>query len=388
MEPRRVLNPALYQRVCRFAGGADRVRVAHAGQRTDWQRVKTRVAARVQHTRRVLESGEEYIINCPYCGDQRGRLMINHNFGTLDPDTQQPMIWLAQCWNETRCLDEPQRQREFYHTLLGTFGSSRVRMPTVSEREADDEYHDPEPPGKIVTLSRLAKVKYEHAALAYLRSRGYDPVALSRLYNIGFCYECRDRYANNRIYIPITEDGVLCGWQARYVGDDVDGVPFSKAHVPKYYTMPGYRKTAHVYNFEQALEYPTCVLVEGAIDVWGFGRQSVATFGCKLSHTQAELIVKAWRKRHKKRARFVVLYDPAREGAVRTAGGRRQPHQIERARARLMDYTDAEAVLPVYLPGGDPGSLDPVLQRNAIERAAHEAGISEIRLLDPDPVRL
>lgn len=383
-----VLNPGLYQRVCRYAGGADRVRIIHPGQRTDWEQVKRRIADKIQMTRRIRDSGEEYAINCPFCGDQRQRLMINHNFGTLDPDTQQPVTWVAQCWNETRCLDEPQRQREFYHTLLGTFGRSQVRAQSASEREHDDVLHDPEPPGKVVALSRLAKVKSEHAALAYLRSRNYDPVALSRLYGIGFCYECRDRYANNRIYIPIVEEGTLCGWQARYVGDDVDGVAFTKARVPKYYTMPGYRKTAHVYNFEHAIEYPTCVIVEGAIDVWGFGQQSVATFGCKLSYTQAELIAKAWRKRHKKFARFVVLYDPKREGAARTANGRRQPHQIERARERLMEYVDPAAVLSVYLPGGDPGSLDPELQRSSIRRAAREAGVRHIKLADPDPVRL
>lgn len=373
-----------------MAGGQSNVKVIRPGEQINWSIVKRRVNGEHKNRRHVKQSGEEYAINCPYCHDSRQRLLINHRFGTEDAELgQRQTDWLAQCLNETRCLDSYDRQRDLHVRIYGIM-RRRITMRESSPETVVAHVGPVTPPGTVVSLRQLNEKKPDHAALAYLRSRGYDPVALSDLYDIGFVYNSAVRAANNRIYIPIEEKGKLCGWQCRYIGDDVDGVTFTKARVAKYYTQPGYRKTDHLYNFERALECPTAVLVEGAIDVWGFGRQAVGTFGCKLSYLQAELLVKAWRRRHKRDTRIVVLYDPEMEKheIEKAAKGRKAVHHIDRAKERLAELIDVSQVLAVRLPGGDPGSLDPHLQRQIIRKTAKREGIEGIVLLPPDPVRL
>ncbi len=64
----------------------------------------------------------------------------------------------------------------------------------------------------------------------------------------------------------------------------------------QYYTMPGFKKTQHLYNYDQAKQFPFVSICEGVSDVWRFGSEAVALFGKNASSTQLDLIARHWQK--------------------------------------------------------------------------------------------
>ena len=51
-------------------------------------------------SKQVIDSGEEYVLNCPFCGDTRHRFYINHMWGTKDDSSGSLNLWLMHCYNE------------------------------------------------------------------------------------------------------------------------------------------------------------------------------------------------------------------------------------------------------------------------------------------------
>ena len=82
----------------------------------------------------------------------------------------------------------------------------------------------------------------------------------------------------NRIYIPITANNHLVGWQGRIVGE--------AAKAPKYYNSPGMKKSRMLYNLDSAKTQPFLVVVEGIPSVWRIGLSAVCLFGKSLSNWQ------------------------------------------------------------------------------------------------------
>ena len=85
-----VLNPVLYARLVELF---DEVRISHEGIEATPGVVMVVGGQRVSIG---AEHGEYYSVNCPFCGDTRGRLYINHTY-TRNRER-------AVCYNETSCL--------------------------------------------------------------------------------------------------------------------------------------------------------------------------------------------------------------------------------------------------------------------------------------------
>ena len=213
----------------------------------------------------VLHSGEELRVSCPYCNDTRKRLFINHRWGVKDEYGRQN-LWLAHCWNE-ECLSSYLRQKRLYELVF-----TNERPPRLDQllrgRIVDWRNIPAAPPGPVVPLSELAARDTSHPAVQYLRQRRFDPDYLSERYQVGFCLESVYALAENRIYIPITMDGKLRGWQ----GDP-----------PKYWSMPNMRRRELAYNWDSAVLHNTIVIVEGPADVWRTGPQALGCIGKTLS---------------------------------------------------------------------------------------------------------
>jgi hypothetical protein len=368
----RPLNPTLYTALQAKFG---HVEVVAPGVRISWRAYQDwRSDPGSTPKRRVNESGEEYKCACPFCGDWRLRLFINHRWGVYDSETKSRNLWLAQCFNES-CLSDYQRQKQLYLMVFGRQGAPRSIVINPGKPATKPEDVKAELPGPCIRIDELARTQPKHRAIRYLQSRHFDPMKLGPLYGVLYCQESKYGLASDRIIIPVYEHGVLRGWQARHIGDDVHGVPLKELGIPKYWTMPMMPRKTIGYNLDRAVQHQTIVVVEGPADTWGFGPQSFAL----LSKTISPLLVaklQHWIDRYwGHRAVIVVMLDPDQDSVSARKGS---PHHIEIAAKVLRDNLRSELrdrVVPLYLPAGsDPGSLDRGFMRDVIQQAAEKAG--------------
>lgn len=236
----------------------------------------------------LLSAGEEYRVNCPYCYDTRKRLYFNHRWGLKIPGTDSLNLGLCHCFNEN-CMRDYDRRRWLYNDLFCDISNGTPETPDVL-RVGNQAAPVSRPfawPGQLMHVHNLTDGQ---PATRYLRDLGFDPKQLGRDLRVSYCFAADHefRLATNRIIIPIAFDGKYVGWQARYIGTP------PRQEIPKYYTMPGFKKTHYLYNLDRARNYPFVVLCEGVTDVWRVGPTSVALFGKTLSTTQRLLLGTYW----------------------------------------------------------------------------------------------
>lgn len=302
----------------------------------------------------ITHSGEYYRVNCPFCRDTRHRLWVNHMFGQIDANGR-PMRFLANCYNEN-CLTDAANREAFNTMVLGYRNYNDRNTPRFAVRPG--EWIDPtqlgvvEMPGEVIPLGQLARAAPDHPAVVYMcRERRYTVQMLDH-YELSYCtYAPRYSEATGRIIIPIRMNGNLVGWQARYVGKtDWRGTA-------KYYGMPGMKKRALLYNYDNAKKYPFVVVVEGATDVHTVGDTAVAILGKTLSTYQSTLMLNTWQNKP-----IILIFDPdAREEMTNT---------VTELRA------NGAIVVEVVLPGEhDCGDYDRRALWNIIYAQTRAAGV-------------
>jgi hypothetical protein len=324
------LNPGLFWRLQRCFGN---VRVENAG---DPGHGSTGIDPVTLRPRSRGRGGEEYIVACPFCADQRGHLYINHRYGLRDSETGSDNTGLAHCFRRD-CLSDPEHRRELadrvFSLVAHDFGSEVRLAPSSGNETFVRRSTAIGPPGELVALTDLPE---DHRARQYLTGRGFDLAELGRLCGVAYCVEpCCYREMATRLYIPIRMGGRLVGWQGRYAGE----LDWGAAGKPKYYNAPGMRKGQLLYNYDQALRQPLVVVVEGVTDVWKVGPAGVALFGKSASPEQARLLAAGWHGKP-----VVVLLDAD------------ATEEAEKVRQQVTAL-HPEQVIVVTLPEGmDPGS--------------------------------
>jgi len=235
---------------------------------------------------RVVENpltwGEFYCVNCPFCEDTRRRLWINHLYGSDFEHNRRKYTHLAVCYNEN-CTHEPGRLPQLETIVFGP-GRPLFRKVQIKAASAEFVHKAAAPPGEICQLGGLPEF---HPAVRYVRSRNFDPAVLARDFNVGVCTFVEDpRYKImlNRLYIPISMNHELVGWQGRAIKDVA----------PKYFNAPGTSKTRMLYNMDTASSQPYVVVVEGVPSVWRIGAAAVCLFGKTMSLYQQTTIVTTW----------------------------------------------------------------------------------------------
>lgn len=280
--PRKInpLNPTLYE-LLEYKFGS--VRIANEGLPAQVQVVMDPIRRRPM--KRAAQWGEYYCVCCPFCNDQGHKLWINHTYGRDYDETtgRRTDTHLAVCYKNS-CLEVPGRAQQLEDIVFGA-GRRMIKKMVVRQVAGDIVRRRIEPPGKILGFDSLPDY---HPAAEYLSSRGFDPLQLTADFKVGVCTEYSDdryRLMKGRIYIPVTFNYELAGWQGRVVGD---------AGMPKYYNSPGMQKSQVLYNYDAALEMPAVVVVEGVPSVWRIGRAAVCLFGKTMSAWQSNTITTAW----------------------------------------------------------------------------------------------
>lgn len=253
-------------------------------------------------------NGPELLTTCPFCG--RGeKLSVN------------PVKRVYHCWH---C--------DSSGTLASLLGmnvclSTPAAPITETVKQQKAVYPPSFDPSQIMPLSCLPD---DNPAVAYLRSRGFDPEELDR--DFAFRYCARGRVfphvpfdASNTLVIPIYSEDRFLGWQARLlynpkeVSEDVlQAMGYTERkengelkRPPKYLTSPGLNKKELLYNVDWAKKFDTVVVTEGVFDCIRVGRQGVATLGKLVSDYQKKMLVSLWRT-------VVLLLDPDAEEAQRS----------------------------------------------------------------------
>lgn len=215
-----VLCPALYARLKAVFPGS--IIVANQGEELVGVNA---VDSSGRRRMAVVNSGEYYRVNCPFCTDTRKRLWISYRF------SEYP--WLAHCFNETYCLSGPDGRPRRQRIQQWLFETTRpVKLPTAAGFTTDEAVVGPvDLPGDVTPVDRLP---YDHQARRYLLDRGYDLAHLARDFGVGYVDRVYDptqhRPLEGRIFIPIVMDGELVGWQGRWPAD----LRWKEVRMPKY----------------------------------------------------------------------------------------------------------------------------------------------------------
>jgi hypothetical protein len=337
-----MLNPVLYEKLIERFG---EVRVRHEGEpfRGRYVADLARLGAK-----KLLKDwpGEEYVICCPFCGDTRFRLTINHRWGVWDEVVGHRNLWLANCYNE-RCLSDPARCRAFYEYVYRGKAADGLCVITNGEAAPAQPIR---PPGMIMLLDELKRLQPKHDAIVYLERRGFSVEYLAREFKIGVVADSDVAAYRGRIYVPIYSQQELKGWQLRSTNDE---------HKTRWYSCPGMKKSALLYNEDTAFQHRVIVLVEGATSAWAVGKRAVASFGKSISKEQ-------WRKLEHvitaNRGLLCLMLDPD------DIPSSDESHHLNIAYRQSQEYTGLKhRVVRVWLPPGtDPASVPPDLLKTLL----------------------
>src|SRR5262245_36254991 len=208
------LRPELYRRLTRHFG---EVLISGEGE----EMVATVEPDALTNKPRLIvdHSGEYYRVPCLFCNDQRHRLWINHRWGLWDPQTHGLNLWLCICYNED-CLNTYERQLALYNTVFDDTvqGNADVVLFGARPRAGVGVADLPE------VVHPLHRLRDDHPAREYLKSRGYDPDLLGRVLGVSYCVDGGVKYpgARGRIIIPVWQGGQFVGWQGRLIGEPPD----------------------------------------------------------------------------------------------------------------------------------------------------------------------
>lgn len=364
----KVMNPALFSLLTSRFGP---VRIANPLEPAAYG--STFVTANGHRHTRLVVKGEHYQVNCPYCGDRRSRLYVNHLYGTNDPATGKPMRGLVYCFNAD-CLSDPRNIQDFESRLFGwknRYADEYRRSAAAAVRAAEENELGPDEgrvfslPGECVTVDTLDRT---HPAVQYLEDRGFDPVELGRDWSVSYCQRCTgwDWLAEGRLVIPVLRGGEVHGWQARYLGE----IDWKAAEIPKYYFPKRFAKARYLYNQDQANKHPVVVACEGVTDAWTIGPEAVALFGKTVSHFQLQEL-RTWAARG---GGVVLLLDPDAR-----LNHKRGP-EVAAEKWRLMTSHLREELngklAVVELPEGrDPAQYGRPILRSIVAEACRTAGL-------------
>lgn len=249
-------------------------------------------------------------LKCPWCGGE-DEYYLGINVGGL---------W-ANCW---RCGPHSLASilAEVLNINIGTAIQRTRDLPRIASAP------EIRPTGHVCRFpSGSGPLMRPHRA--YLRSRGFNPKRLARIWGIQGIGQ-RSRWAW-RILIPAFHRGKPVSWTTRSINPDED-------HSTRYMEAPPEREKISLHDilYGGDLCRHSVVVMEGPTGAWRFGPGAVATNGLSLSGKQLEQIAK-----YPVRA---VVFDHEKD-----------------AQKRARKLTDALSVFPgetflVDLDSADPGT--------------------------------
>ena len=278
-----------------------------------WERIKVRSVGQRRIPSRSLgldgppdEYGEEYALDCPFCGDTRCRMRVNH---TLDP-MHYTHRWC--CYNES-CHRNAGFRLQLSQALMRVWTTAKAQVragiappvfldPAPSDRVSEEPGAGAAMPDDFLQLDQLEP---GHPARQYVESRGFDPDYLASNWLVGYsvCSSFPSPGFHDRLVIPFfnranSPDSPVkpLGWQARsiFVVPNNSSNCAAGGNSPKYLSMAGMHKSRLLYSSPAGIApSEQLIVVEGATDAWRCGEDAVAILGKQASPEQKRLIITA-----------------------------------------------------------------------------------------------
>ncbi len=271
------LNPALFGALRKLFG---RVKISDRGAPMKWQVIVDHKTKRPKID--VYQGGEQYSVDCPFCHDLRGRLVIAHGWLTR-PYSHQPAIA-----HTLRCYHEQCKQ------VFSTEFQLKVRSAMSSDadcafllRNKDEVEIKPIELRLPRGLIPLQELPADHAVHAFL-ARQYNGITaklLGETYYAAFASEYDDFYrsAQHRVIFPIFDNGELLGWQGRRIDDRT---------TQKWYMNPGFHKVFYRAETIGPLSVP--IICEGITSSIACGHRATAIFGKTLDARRVAELAMRW----------------------------------------------------------------------------------------------
>lgn len=330
-----MLNRALYKRLKEVFGKV--------------RRLKKGVQARISVGKKVGNNlwrgkiqtdGENYAVNCPYCGDTRSRLCFSYLYcATVKLEDGRtvsfpPAVW---CFNETHCTQKKAYRKELRRVVdSGDFPILfRSRTSDLNLKEEGTVTY----PKVTVPINELSP---QHPAYRYMEGRGFDLDWLATR-GVQFCTKDEHPFVEGRVFLPLfNASGEMVGGQCRMIRD------LEKKFPPKYFTLENTPVSRVLYGIDQ--KQGLAVVTEGPLDALTLGPYGKATLGSSLSIDQQKSLLLSYNC-------ILFAYD--------SDLGDKDPSAYERYRTSVQETREAaqkhdnvklvdEIVLP---PGQDPNSL-------------------------------
>lgn len=255
------------------------------------------------------EHGEQYRVNCPYCMSREGDPDRNHHLYISYLSYARPVLHgvklmqgplIAHCFRRN-CMDE-KGNREDLARRIG-YGMSLAGCEPDGMDVDLEATQDMEPAYAVSEEMSLEGVRtwvpdfrfYDEGDVdpdisEYLLDvRGLDTATICR-FRLGWGPVKTPRTGKLLgngvpwVVMPIMMNGRLRGIQARCPDK------FVTKDAIRYWTHPGMRKRAVLYNLDSARDIGMAVLCEGAFDVFKVGAPGVCGFGHVLSQVQRSLL--------------------------------------------------------------------------------------------------
>ena len=267
-------NPALYRVLCKHFGDVSITNEGH-------ERIVERIPGAQRES--VIDRGESYNVNCPFCGDTKRRLSISYQWLSKNPLTLKRIGHLIHCYNE-ECKEvytedfRIQFLEDLHAAELGLLDDD-IPLPSTTQR-VSQRGCIPLPEGCVP----LHELEDTHPAIQFMLQQ-YEGVSsikvlgyMSRSYGVCFTGRKDPRFfhAKDRIIFPIYAGGMCVAWQGRTILPD---------HTPRWFLPPGFVKV--FYNLDRVGPYDTAILTEGITNAIFSGPQGIAMFGKALNRSRA-----------------------------------------------------------------------------------------------------
>ena len=233
----------------------------------------------------VISRGEHYNVDCPLCGDTKGRLSVSYLWLEKMPMSNTRRVELAHCFNENCDVHDEEFWRPILEDVelarLGVFTKHIVASHTADARAVTVKARLPE------GFTRLDKLPEQHPAVQFAKSKyKIDPVYLGEKYSVGFTDLLDIAYpqAQHRLIFPIYANKELVAWQGRTILPEDSRM--------RWFLPPGFMKV--VYNADSVLPTAIPIIGEGIPAAIACGTDGVAIFGKTLTEAQLDRIASTW----------------------------------------------------------------------------------------------